>query len=81
MKFQPFSNNLDRMIGLSAYAIRSIIQSTPSSLASASRALHHSAVTSDEWRPLQPYHATTILVVRHEGKVVMIGDGQVTMGR
>jgi ATP-dependent HslUV protease subunit HslV len=41
--------------------------------------LYHSGHTN-EWRPLQPYHATTILVVRHEGKVVMIGDGQVSMG-
>ena len=48
----------------------------------AARGLHHSpsSLSSHEWKPLQPYHATTILVVRHEGKVVMIGDGQVSMG-
>jgi ATP-dependent HslUV protease subunit HslV len=31
--------------------------------------------------PYQPWHGTTILTVRKNGKVVIAGDGQVTLGQ
>lgn len=30
---------------------------------------------------MQPFHATTVLAVRHEDKLVMASDGQVTLGQ
>ena len=30
---------------------------------------------------MSPFHATTVLAVRHQGKVVMASDGQVTLGQ
>ncbi len=32
-------------------------------------------------RWMQPFHATTVLGVRHQGKVVLASDGQVTLGQ
>lgn len=36
--------------------------------------------TTRRLNDLQPYHGTTILCVRKDGKVCMMGDGQVSMG-
>jgi ATP-dependent HslUV protease, peptidase subunit HslV len=36
-------------------------------------------MTDDKGREIQRMHGTTILCVRHRGKVVMAGDGQVTL--
>src|SRR4029453_12244428 len=30
--------------------------------------------------PMQRWHSTTVLCVRHQGKVAMVSDGQVTLG-
>jgi ATP-dependent HslUV protease subunit HslV len=42
--------------------------------------LRHRVCTEDDSMKRQPTHSTTILTVRHGGKVAIGGDGQVTLG-
>jgi ATP-dependent HslUV protease subunit HslV len=46
-----------------------------------SRIAHIRFMTENQQHGLQQWHGTTILSVRRNGKVVVVGDGQVSMGQ